>query len=106
MVKVSDIWKKGAKHPRLRDLGLTYLEAVHGVQCAIGHGMNEGKTATEPKHMRTGVDMQKADMLGLAMLLIDKGIITGEEYNEYMRLAANEELAMREDEYGGRIKFR
>jgi len=91
---------------KLRDLGLTYEQAAHGVQTAIAYGIEQGSKATEPKHMRVGIDMSKADMLGLAVLLIDKGIITSDEYLEAMRLSANEELAMREEEHGGKIEFR
>jgi hypothetical protein len=95
-------------HPRLRDLGLTYEQAAHGVQSAINHDMVKigGGRSSEPKHMRVGIDMTKADMIGLAMLLIDKGVFTEAEHIEYMRLAANEELAMREAEYNGKVTFR
>ncbi len=82
--------------PKMRDLGLTYEQAAHGVQTAIAFDMTQGSTASTPKHLRVGVDMSKADMMGLTMLLISKGVITLDEYTEHMRLAANEELAMRE----------
>ena len=92
---------------KLRDLGLTYEEAAHGVQTAIAFDISEGRKTTEPKHMRVGIDMSKADMLGLAVLLIKKGIITYDEYIEAMRLSANEELAMREEEVEHlNLKFR
>lgn len=94
------------KLPPLRDLGLSYEEAAHGVQTSIAFDMENGGKATQPKHMRTGVDLSKSDQMGLARLLIDKGIFGIEEYMEYMRLAANDELAMREKEHGGKIKFR
>jgi len=88
-----------------KDLGLSYEAAAHGVQTAIAHEMNLKRSATDPKHLRVGIDMQKADLGGLAMLLVDKGVFTQEEYFEYMRLAANYELAMREAEHPG-ITFR
>ena len=92
---------------KLRDLGLTYEEAAHGVQSAIAYDIGQGRKTTEPKHMRVGIDLSKADMLGLAVLLIDKGIITSEEYIEAVRLSANEELAMREEEVKDfNLKFR
>jgi len=92
---------------KLRDLGLTYEEAAHGVQTAIAYDIGEGRKTTEPKHMRVGIDMSKADMLGLAVLLMEKGIITSEEYIEAMRLSANEEVAMREEEVKDlNLKFR
>lgn len=87
------------------DLGLTYEQAAHGVQTAIAHDMNLGRKATEPKHMRVGIDMQKAETAGLVSLLIAKGVFTMDEYLEAMRLAANSELAMREAEHPN-IKFR
>lgn len=77
------------------DKGLSYEEALHGVQTAIGQFYHR---AMEPKHMRTGVDASKADMLALTCLLIDKGVFTIEEYEEYCRLAMNAEVAMREKE--------
>jgi hypothetical protein len=90
----------------MRDLGLSYEQAAHGVQTAIAYAMEKGGTATEPKHLRVGIDMEKSDMLGLVELLIAKGVFTSAEYLEYVRLAANEELAMREAEYGGKFSFR
>lgn len=90
----------------MRDMGLSYVAAAHGVQTAIAHSINTGGKAHEPKHLRVGIDTSKADMLGLAELLIAKGVFTGEEYAEYMRLAMNEELAMREAEFGGTFSFR
>jgi hypothetical protein len=94
---------------KMTDLGLSYEAAAHGVQAAIAFDMSSGKTATLPKHLRVGIDMQKADMLALVCLLIDKGIMTPEEYDEYLRLAANTELHTREQEHariGSSIKFR
>ena len=89
------------------DMGLSYEEASHGVQCAIGYEIEtEYGNAATPKHMRVGIDLSKAEQCGLARLLIDKGLFTIEEYIEYMRLAVNHELAYREAEHGGRIKFR
>jgi hypothetical protein len=90
---------------KMRDLGLTYDQAAHGVQTAIAYVMENGGTPTTPKHLRVGVDMSKADMMGLATLLISKGVFTPEEYVEHLRLAANEELAMREAAFQG-IAFR
>jgi hypothetical protein len=83
-------------NPIFKDLGLDYSEAAHGLQSAIAYDP-ENKDL-EPKHQRVAIDMQKADTMGLATLLIEKGVFTLEEYIEYMRLAANTELANREEE--------
>lgn len=87
------------------DLGLSYAEAAHGVQSVkaselAGIGGIEGQSKFEPKHMRVGIDLSKSDQMGLASLLMDKGVFTMEEYQEYMRLAANDELAREQNKYG------
>lgn len=93
--------------PQLKDLGLTYDQAMHGIQTHIGFKISNGTARDcETKHMRTGVDSAHVSQLGLATLLIQKGIFTETEYAEAMRLAANHELAVREEEEGGRVKFR
>lgn len=96
--------------PPLRDLGLTYLEAAHGVQSAVGLRMSKSPGPSyyegecSPKHLRVGIDLSKAEQWGLVKLLIDKGVFTLAEYREYMRLAVNEELAAEEEAQG--VTFR
>lgn len=94
----------------MRDLGLTYEQAMHGVQSAIRFDMtqrgfpDDGVDVNFMKHLLVGLDMRASDMLGLVELLIKKGVITSEEYLESMRLAANDELARHQedirDKYG------
>lgn len=67
----------------------TYEQSAHAVQFAIEFASN--KTALEPKHLRVGIDMQKADMAGLAELLIAKGVFTLEEYVQAVTKSAAEE---------------
>lgn len=101
---------------KLRDLGLSYEQAAHGIQTAVLHDQNlyeAGRGKDSPpdhhpnggKHLRVGLNLSKSDMLGLAMLLIQKGIITPEEYIEAMRLGANEELARYQELHPG-LTFR
>lgn len=81
---------------KLRDLGLSYEQAAHGVQSAIKYEMEERGwrgNENEWKHLRAGIDMRAAEAAGLVQLLIQKGILTEDEYLEAMRLSANEELA-------------
>lgn len=80
----------------MRDLGLSYEEAVHGVQSAIRYEMTQryNRSADDvEKHLRVGIDARAADAQGLAALLIKKGVFTEAEYVEHIRLAMNEELA-------------
>ncbi len=87
----------------MRDLGLSYEAALHGVQSAVKYEMeHDAHGSTRPllddlKHLRVGIDARASDAAGLGGLLIKKGIITLEEYNEAMRLAMNEELARYEE---------
>ena len=95
----------------MKDLGLSYAEALHGIQSAIRFGMSQAGVPDEGedevirmlKHLKVGVDSRAADALGLAELLIAKGVSTGEEYLEHMRLAMNHELARYEQ--GHRERF-
>lgn len=57
-----------------------YSRAAHRVQTAIG--FNPDRPKDQYKDLRTGLDLSKADMAGLATLLIEKGIFTMEEYLE------------------------
>lgn len=95
---------------KLRDLGLDYLTALHGVQSANAMGISDGSIQSSPKHLRTGIDSNMITDLGLVSLLIAKGVFTAEEYSEHIRVAANEEVAMREEEYtkkkGIKVSFR
>lgn len=83
----------------MRDLGLSYEQAAHGIQTAIKYELENcrehimSSRTDKDKHLRVGIDLRAADASGLAKLLIDKGVFTADEYVEYMRLAANEELA-------------
>lgn len=74
------------------DLGLTYEQAMHGVQSGVAYEMANGGAATEPKHLRTGINSAMVNDAALARLLIAKGIITEGEYVEEVRLEANREL--------------
>ena len=84
----------------MKDLGLSYEEAAHGVQSAIKYELENSTgrdTLDQIKHLRVGIDCRAADMLGLAMLLMQKGVFTQAEYLEHMRLAMNAELARYEE---------
>lgn len=89
-----------------RDLGLDYMAAMHGIQSAIKYEMETGiSEKTTPKHLRVGVDSGMINDAALALLMIQKGIITMDEYMESVRLQANEELAAYQAAHP-KIKFR
>ena len=91
-----------------------YLRAIQGVQSAIAWAMThpdrEINKLVEPKHLRVGVDSSMISHLGLAKLLIAKGIFTLQEYEEAMADAAEEELMNWENQAsqasGFKVSFR
>jgi hypothetical protein len=96
-----------------KDLGLDYRTALHGVQSAIAHRMSLDPKfkLTDPKHLRVGVDSGFVSIAAISQILVDKGICTLEEFAEYQRLWANNELWMHEEwarnHYGhDKVKFR
>lgn len=66
-----------------------YEKHAHAVQTAIA--FNPDKKSQEPKHLRVGIDMSKADMEGLASLLIAKGVFTLDEYVDAVTKSAASE---------------
>lgn len=58
-----------------------YQDSLHRVQTAIATllGVGRDKRCTA-KHLRVGIDMQKADTAGLVTLLIEKGVFSMAEY--------------------------
>lgn len=82
-----------------------YMAAAHAVQSAIAldltrrHGIDVDTTLGRfLKHLRVGVDSAKAEQGALATLLIEKGVITGDEYVAAMADAMEREKAMYEAE--------
>lgn len=72
-----------------------YTEAAHGMQSGVAMEMNldHRKSATEPKHLRVGINAAMVDHGALAKLLIDKGIITDAEYMKAIADAMEAEKA-------------
>jgi len=70
----------------------SYQQSAKKVQAAIGY--NPNKKALEPKHLRVGIDMSKADQKGLVDLLIAKGVFTKEEYIDAVTQSAAEEAEL------------
>lgn len=90
----------------MRDLGLTYEQALHAMQSAVAFDHGRGGRDGEPKHLRVGVTSAHVAVAALAKLLIDKGVITLDEIEEANRLAMNEEVAQYQDRAGPNITFR
>lgn len=64
-----------------------YIAAAHAMQSGVKADMEtdpnrDSQGATTPKHLRVGVNTALSNVGSLAKLLIDKGIITEDEYFE------------------------
>lgn len=57
-----------------------YLAAAHAMQSGVASKMVFDPAETTPKHLRVGVNSAMSDHSALAKLLIEKGVITEEEY--------------------------
>lgn len=57
-----------------------YLAALHAMQSGVAMEMNYDPASTTPKHLRVGVNSAMSDTGALAKLLVDKGVITEQEY--------------------------
>src|ERR1700690_1094645 len=58
----------------------TYEEACNAMQ--VGVGLEQGAQDETPKHLRVGVNSALCDTSALAGLLVKKGIISADEYEE------------------------
>lgn len=61
--------------------GLNYSQLLHAMQTGVAHIIESGtSTETEPKHLRVGVNSAMVEAAALVHLLVDKGLITLEEW--------------------------
>jgi hypothetical protein len=84
-----------------------YTAALHGVQSGIATMIGAGDDLATPKHLRVGVDARASDAMGLAKLLMAKGVFTEVEYHVAIADAMEAEKARLEavlsERYGTKI---
>lgn len=89
---------------------MEHSDAVHAIQSGVKLDMELGGRDTEPKHLRVGVNVAMSDHAGLARLLIEKGIITHDEYVTAITDEINREVKRYEDRLskkaGGKVTLR
>lgn len=85
---------------------LTYEQALHGVQSGVAYEHSKGSPDGSPKHLRVGINSAHVNNAAIARLLIDKNIITMDEYEEAVRVEMVHELERYEARAGNNIKFR
>lgn len=70
-----------------------YLRAAHAMQSGVAMNMNYEPSETDPKHMRVGVNSAMIEHAALVDVLVEKGLITHEEF--FKSLADKMELEVR-----------
>lgn len=80
-----------------------YKRAAHAIQSGVVAKMSLNGSETTPKHLRVGVNMAMIDSAALATVLIEKGVITADEYQEALARMAEQEQATYEDELGVKL---
>lgn len=74
-----------------------YLAACHAMQSGVAAEMEIGSEDTSPKHLRVGVNSALCDQAALVRLLVEKGIVTEEEYAAAVTAEMEREVARYEE---------
>lgn len=82
-----------------------YLAALHAMQSGVKYEMNHPDTvgATAPKHLRVGVNNALVQQTALVRLLVEKDVITQDEYWKVLADAMEEEVARYEEAANRRL---
>ena len=78
---------------KVKELRARYLVAAHAMQSGVKYDMDTGMTNdTTPKHLRVGINSSLVDNSALVTLLVQKGVITKEEYFEALVMGMEAEV--------------
>lgn len=69
-----------------------YERACHAMQSGVAMEMQLGARNTEPKHLRVGINSAMVEHSAVARLLIEKSIITEEEYLRSLAVGMEQEV--------------
>lgn len=90
--------RKPVRPPSAKVLALMdrSMELSHAVQTGVLAMMHLSArdAATEPKHLRTGINTLKCDISALVKTLVDAGFISDEAYFTNLNLMLEQEVAM------------
>jgi hypothetical protein len=70
-----------------------YRAKAHAMQSGVAMKMNYDPSETTPKHLRVGVNSAMCDHAALVRLLLEKGIVTEEEYEAAITEEMGREVA-------------
>lgn len=78
----------------LEEKKLKYQKLCHAMQSGVAYKMTRSPKETEPKHLRTGINAAMSDHAALVSLLMEKGIITEDEYWDALIESMEREVEM------------
>lgn len=82
-----------------------YKRLLHAMQTGVAYSMEFDPAETTPKHLRVGVNSSLRSTYAVVALLVEKGIITEEEYFTKMIQALQQDVADYQEKisarYGG-----
>lgn len=86
-----------------------YRAAAHAMQSGVAGKMAFDPAETTPKHLRVGVNSAMVEHSALVTLLLEKGVITEQEYFSALADAMEREKALYEEtisaHYGTSVKL-
>lgn len=85
----------------VEQLVASYEPLAHRVQSGVAFRLDANPSSGSAKHLRTGLDLSKAEFGGLAILLVRKGLITNEEYFAAILEGIEDEVDRMECALGG-----
>lgn len=88
---------------RRQELVDRYLAACHAMQTGVALKSNYDATDMTSKHLRIGVNSAMVEGAAIARLLIQKGIVSEEEYLTALAVSMEEEAAKYEQEARARL---
>lgn len=82
-----------------------YLALLHAMQTGVGFKLQKDASEADPKQVRTGINSALVSHGALVALLVNKGLITLDEYYDSLIEALEREVKMYEEQlskqYGG-----
>ncbi|QJY46674.1 hypothetical protein [Pseudonocardia broussonetiae] len=80
-----------------------YTAAMHAMQSGVAADQSGGSEDGTPKHLRVGVNSALVSVAGIGRLLIDKGVITQDEYEAAVADAMENEVRLYERRLSERL---
>jgi hypothetical protein len=81
-----------------------YRRLAHAIQTGVAYDHQYGSQDGTPKHLRTGLNCVMSDFGSLSKLLIEKGIITEQEYYSAVLDGLKREITKYEARLSRRMK--